>query len=80
MTLLTERFPAAQPQSVSAGGTMTAGVAPLDPFVYRDPVWCEVCQCAEEFRIMGECWAGRIGFCLGCGEERLVRFTRTEAA
>jgi len=48
----------------------------LDPEVCRDPRWCAKCGGLQVFVAVYECEAGRVGFCLGCGEEKLVRFSR----
>lgn len=55
----------------------TAGVAALDPFVHRDMRWCEICEDFREFAEVLEDEAGRVGVCLGCGNERRARFSRT---
>lgn len=81
---LAGRFPN-HPQSASTeGGQLThsgergtaAGVAALDPFLLRDPRWCDVCQREEEFREMFTDGYRRFGFCLGCGDERVIPFSR----
>ena len=77
MTLPTDspRFP-----SSVGHGAAEAPVAPLDPFVYQDMQFCPRCGGEQIFVEVYECAAGRMGFCLGCGEEKLVRFTRTVEA
>jgi hypothetical protein len=66
-------------QAVSHGVT-SSGVAPLDPFVYRDMRWCLRCGRAELFVEVFECAHGRAGVCMGCGKEELVPFSREVAA
>jgi hypothetical protein len=47
------------------------------------PVWvqemrhCENCGGPQIFVIAWEFDGGRVGCCLGCGDERIERFTRT---
>jgi len=53
--------------------------APLDPFVHRDSRWCADCGGPQLFVEVFECEAGRVGVCMGCGEERVIRFTRTNS-
>jgi hypothetical protein len=53
----------------------------LDPFVYRDTRWCANCGGPQMFIQCFECEAGRVGFCFGCNEERILPWSRvTEAA
>lgn len=82
MTSLAERFPLNHPESASSGGSGCAGnsVAPLDSQIYRETLYCPVCECEEEFRTMIEFVSGRIGVCLGCGDERVVPFSRVTEA
>ena len=82
MTLLAERFPTAHPQSASLEGSDRAGclVAPLDSQIYREMRWCGVCEAEEEFRTVFEFCCGRVGVCLGCGDERVVPFSRATEA
>ena len=79
MTSLTERFPAAQPQSVSPEGSATAGIAPLDSNIYRDMRWCARCAGEQLFIEVFACDAGRLGVCMGCGEEKFVGWSRTNS-
>lgn len=79
MTSLTERFPAAQTKTVSREGSGVSPAAPLDPFVHRDTRWCADCGGPQLFVEVFECEAGRVGVCMGCGEERVIRFTRTNS-
>ena len=81
MTLPTERFPK-NPESVGIGdgdGTLGRGVAVLDSRVYRDMRWCMKCEALEEFVECYECDEGRVGVCLGCGDERIALFTRVNS-
>lgn len=43
---------------------------------YQDMHWCEICDAVKTFLPFGECEFGRVGYCLGCGEEKIVGFTR----
>lgn len=49
----------------------------LDPFVYREMRHCPNCGGPQLFVPMFEIEIGRVGLCFGCGEERIVRFSRT---
>lgn len=60
------------------GGT-TAGVAALDPFLYEEPRWCVNCGGEQRFFPCFEFAGGRVGVCLGCGDERVIPFSRTNA-
>jgi hypothetical protein len=51
----------------------------LDSAVYRDPKWCANCGGEQTFVEVYEFEGGRVGFCLGCGEERIARFTRVSS-
>jgi len=56
-------------------------VAALDPFLYQEMRWCVRCGGEQIFVPVFETDFGRVGVCLGCGEERVQRFTReTECA
>lgn len=55
----------------------------LDPFVSQQPRWCADCGRMETFVEVYEFEGGRIGYCFGCGEERVrwaERTTNSEAA
>jgi hypothetical protein len=56
--------------------------AVLDPFVCQSPRWCANCGGEQTFFPVYEFELGRVGFCFGCGEERIAPFTRmnSEAA
>ena len=54
-------------------------VAALDPFLYQEMRWCQQREEPQIFVEMFECEAGRVGVCLGCGEERVERWTRTNS-
>jgi hypothetical protein len=73
-----ERFPTSDAQSGDACGVSpgTGTIAALDPFLYRDMRWCTRCGGEQVFVPMFECEFGRVGVCMGCGEEKLQRFTR----
>lgn len=52
-------------------------VAVLDPVICQDLRWCVNCggeqTFVEVYEIAG---VGRVGFCFGCGGERVVLFSR----
>jgi hypothetical protein len=78
MSLLTPN-----PVSLEGGdGILGRGVAALDPFVYQKPRWCANCGGEQTFFPVYEIEQGLVGFCFGCGEERIAPFTRmnSEAA
>lgn len=77
-TSLTERFPT-HPESVSVEGGVCGAQCSvaLDPLIYRDMRWCVNCAGEQVFVEVFECEAGRVGVCMGCGDERVVRFSRT---
>ena len=90
MKLLTMPLPAGSP--CCSASPLPAGVedggrgsplahrglsAVLDPFVYEDQRWCGNCAGEQMFVEVFETEFGRVGYCVGCGEERVVRFTRT---
>ena len=51
----------------------------LNADVYRDMRWCPDCGGNQVFVEVFEFEGGRVGVCLGCGEERVVRFSRMVA-
>lgn len=53
---------------------------PLDPFVCRGMRWCIRNGGEEVFVEVFECEYGRVGVCLGCGEEKLIPFSREVSA
>lgn len=53
------------------------GFVALDTDIYRDMRWCSNCGGQRIFLEVFEFDAGRVGVCLGCGEERIALFTRT---
>jgi hypothetical protein len=55
-------------------------LAPLDPFLYQRMRWCIRNGGEEVFVEVFECEHGRVGVCLGCGEEKLIPFSREVAA
>jgi len=87
MTILTWPTESApNPPSVGRedGGAGGEAIAPavldvLDQDVYRDMRWCPNCAGEKVFVEVYEFESGRMGVCLGCGEERVVRFTRMVA-
>ncbi len=55
--------------------------ASLDPFLYQERRFCANCGGERVFVPVFECAIGRVGYCLGCEEQRVIRFTRaTECA
>lgn len=56
-----------------------SGIAVLDSDKYRDMRWCANCAGEQVFVEVYEFEGGRVGVCLGCGEERVVLFTRVSA-
>jgi hypothetical protein len=58
-----------------SGGDITA----LDPFVCQDMRWCVNCGGEQVFVEVFEFDGGRMGVCLGCGDERIAPFSRTIA-
>ena len=46
---------------------------------YQDMHWCINCGGQRIFLPVYECEAGRVGVCLGCGEEKLASFTRANS-
>lgn len=79
MTLPTEH--SLPPRSVGAwdgGGDppLGGGIVALDSRVEQDMRWCGDCGGPQIFVPVFECEFGRVGFCFGCGEERVARFTR----
>ena len=76
MTSLTESsLPLSR--SVSPEGSAAAGIAPLDPFLYQEPRWCEQRSELQIFVAMWESGSRRAGVCLGCGEYVEVEMRRT---
>lgn len=51
----------------------------LDLAIYQDMVWCSNCGGARIFLPVFEFEGGRVGCCLGCGDERIAPFTRTNS-
>lgn len=51
-------------------------LAALDPLLYRDMRWCPNCGGEQIFVPVYEFDGGRVGVCLGCGDERIAGFTR----
>lgn len=51
-------------------------IVALDPLLYQDMRWCPNCGGEQVFVEVYEFDGGRLGICLGCGEERVVLWTR----
>jgi len=82
-----KRGPSA-PAGIEDGGVPTAAAAHIlpRPFAVLDlPTkvefmrWCEVCQQIERFVAAWECTYGLVGCCLGCGDERVMLWSRTNS-
>jgi hypothetical protein len=52
-------------------------IALLDSSVYQDMCWCMNCGGERVFLSVYEFEGGRVGCCMGCGEQRIAPFTRT---
>jgi hypothetical protein len=74
MKLLTEKT--SPPCSVRGEGGDALHIAVLDSDVCRDMRWCVNCAGEQIFVEVYEFDGGRVGCCLGCGDERVIRFTR----
>jgi len=46
---------------------------------YQDMRWCANCAGEQIFLPVYECDFGRVGLCLGCGEEKIAPFTRANS-
>jgi nitrate reductase beta subunit len=76
MSLLTE----VPPCSVSVGdGCAPTSVVVLDSEKCRDMRWCVNCGGEQVFVEVYEFESGRVGFCSGCGDERVVLFSRVSS-
>jgi hypothetical protein len=64
---------------VGAEGGEASDFAAPDFSVYQDMRWCANCAGEQVFVPVYEFASGRVGFCLGCGEERVLPFTRTNS-
>lgn len=53
-----------------------AELAVLDCSIYQDMHWCVNCGGEQIFVPVYEIEQGRVGYCLGCGDERIAPFTR----
>ena len=61
--------------------TPATSAIPLEPWRYQDMRWCANCEGMQAVISVFEIEAGRLGLCMGCGEEKFMPFTRvTEAA
>jgi hypothetical protein len=79
MTSLTEH-PAVTPSLSVTNGRSDLGLAPLDSQIYREHRFCSICDAEEEFRTVLEFVGGRIGVCMGCGDEKVIPFSRVTEA
>jgi hypothetical protein len=86
MNLLTDHIPNYEP-SVGVWGGDEGDRYPavpdlpvaVDPFLYQEMRWCGKRQEFQIFVEVFRCEAGRLGICLGCGEERIEQWTRTNS-
>jgi len=63
---------------VESGGS--GGVAVLNSEIHRDMRWCANCGGPQMFvEVYDIAEVGRVGFCFGCGEEKVVAFTRVNS-
>jgi hypothetical protein len=71
-------FPTPRPVGVSdeGGDLLGGGESPSSISRYRDMRWCANCGGQQVFVPVYEIEQGRVGFCFGCGEERIEAFTR----
>lgn len=60
-------------------GGAESDVAALDFNLYRDMRWCANCGGERVFLEVFRFAGGRVGCCLGCGEERVIAFSRTNS-
>jgi hypothetical protein len=49
----------------------------LEPWLYQDMSWCVNCGGLRIVIAVFEIESGRLGVCLGCGDEKFLPFTRT---
>jgi hypothetical protein len=68
----------------SVGGESGVVVLPrqaaaLALFLYQDMRWCPECGGEQLFIAMLETDFGRVGLCMGCGQEKVQKFTRTNS-
>lgn len=61
---------------IESNGEVGGGFAVLDSDVYRESRWCANCAGDVLFVEVFETDFGRGGFCMGCGEEKFVAFSR----
>lgn len=66
-------------ESPAALDLSALNLSALNADVYRDMRWCPDCGGQQVFVEVFEFEGGRVGVCLGCGEERVVRFSRMVA-
>jgi hypothetical protein len=79
MTSLTEA-PVRSPHSVGVtGGEASEGGFAVLGLIHQEPRWCANCGGEQTFVPVYEMECGRLGYCLGCGEEKVVPFTRTNS-
>jgi hypothetical protein len=79
VTLLTEA-PMRTPHSVgNEGGEVSSADFAVLGLIHQEPRWCPNCGGEQTFVPVYEIHIGRVGYCLGCGEERVVPFSRTNS-
>lgn len=80
MTSLSVPHPPARQGLQSLGANEGSGfpvVASLDPFLYQRMRWCIRCGGEQIFVEVFECESARLGYCMGCGKEGVIPWTRT---
>jgi hypothetical protein len=80
MTLPTESSPSDTVGMMEEGGASLGGIAVLDHNLYRDLHWCAKCAGPQMFLEIFEFENGRLVCCQGCGDERVIPFTRESEA
>jgi hypothetical protein len=60
-------------------------ISPVEHFpystiaIYQDMSWCRKCAGDRIFLEVYEFEGGRVGYCVGCGDERIAPFTRANS-
>ena len=78
MNLPTEASLPPQSVGVRGGDSLGGEIAVLDSRV-EFMQFCPKCDCVQQFVAGWECDLGLVGCCLGCGDERVARFTRVNS-
>jgi hypothetical protein len=61
------------------GGADTPQSVAVLGLIHQEPRWCANCGGEQTFVPVYEFEGGRAGYCLGCGEEKIVGFTRSHS-